>query len=404
MPIAYENIYTCNGITENDSMSLETLGMLTEAIMNKRKQIEEKYDVKQLPSDGRWWCKVDGKVIKKVSKEKLIDFLINHEKSVVQERTINTIIKEYLSYRWLSKSAGTYRQDIRYYENFIKESQIANIPISEITLSDGVTWSKSVLEKRPNMTPKYWNNVRGSLLSILHFDNCHVLDNLNIHVDKLTVIEHDNDSRIFLPEEKAAVKKLAKEEALKVNDSIPLGIVFLFNTGIRTGELCSLKWKDISDTHLHIHTEMIENSDEDGNFKGYKVVSHTKTKAGTRDILLTNELKSILTTIKRINFSKGISCGKDDFVFRRIKKDEIVPVNTRCFDSRLRRYCKEAGMEELKSQHDIRRTFATDLYYAGMNLKDIQKIMGHGSMQQTQAYIHFREIENEELLMNAINS
>ena len=101
MPIAYENIYTCNGITENDSMSLETLGMLTEAIMNKRKQIEEKYDVKQLPSDGRWWCKVDGKVIKKVSKEKLIDYLINHEKGVVQERTINTIIKEYLSYRWL---------------------------------------------------------------------------------------------------------------------------------------------------------------------------------------------------------------------------------------------------------------------------------------------------------------
>lgn len=62
------------------------------------------------------------------------------------------------------------------------------------------------------MTPKYWNNVRGSLLSILHFDNCHVLDNLNIHVDKLTVIEHDNDSRIFLPEEKAAVKNWPKKK------------------------------------------------------------------------------------------------------------------------------------------------------------------------------------------------
>ena len=51
----------------------------------------------------------------------------------------------------------------------------------------------------------------------------------------------------------------------------------------------------------------------------------------------------------------------------------------------------QAGMSEAKSLHDIRRTVLTNLYYAGMPLKDIQKFAGHTSLQQTMDYIKIKE-------------
>ena len=44
--------------------------------------------------------------------------------------------------------------------------------------------------------------------------------------------------------------------------------------------------------------------------------------------------------------------------------------------------------------HDVRRTFATELYKANVPIKRIQYLMGHANISQTFSYI--MEVENEE--------
>lgn len=56
-------------------------------------------------------------------------------------------------------------------------------------------------------------------------------------------------------------------------------------------------------------------------------------------------------------------------------------------------------MSELKSQHDARRTFATDLYNLGMNINSIRVMMGHESLSQTEAYIQSSMSIEDEILL-----
>ncbi|MBR4759781.1 MAG: tyrosine-type recombinase/integrase, partial [Lachnospiraceae bacterium] len=71
--------------------------------------------------------------------------------------------------------------------------------------------------------------------------------------------------------------------------------------------------------------------------------------------------------------------------------------NSRSFDPRLRKYCRQSGMSVIKSPHDIRRTVLTNLYEAGMPLKKIQEYAGHSSLKQTMDYIR---ISDEDLDMS----
>ena len=174
---------------------------------------------------------------------------------------------------------------------------------------------------------------------------------------------------------------------------------------MRSGELCALKWCDVmDDKKLHVQRQVVENDDQDGNFNGYKVVNHTKSKSGDRILVLNTNAQNLLKPIKRINFKNGIGISQDDFIFQRKVNDEYVMCNTRSFEPRLKRFCREVGMGELKSQHDIRRTVITNLYYKGVPLKEIQRIAGHGSLNQTIDYIKFKESNKDEEYMELLCS
>jgi len=60
-------------------------------------------------------------------------------------------------------------------------------------------------------------------------------------------------------------------------DTFHHGFVLLFNLGIRDGELCGLKWKDITNNKIHIRRQIVENTDLDGHKIGFKPVEHTKS-------------------------------------------------------------------------------------------------------------------------------
>lgn len=375
----------------------EEARMLMEQTM-RLAQIKKKYEkqVKQLP-DGRWWIRLEGKVIKKTTVEAVYEDIYKSQ-NLKAEFELIEIAKKWLNVRQYEVSDGTWSKDYNFIHNFIVGSNIEHKKIDKIIYSDAIEWCNYCLEKKKDMKEKYFNNLRCQMNKLFEFATKEQLivsnpfTNLSIHRDKFSPkIEHKDHDLIFSDFEKQAVKEKAYEEAEK-GDTVALGLAFLFCTGLRDGELCELRWKDIENNNIHVQRELVATVDKErGKINGYKTVFHTKTQNGDRYIPLNAEAQKILKKQKNICISKSFSVENEDFIFRRKKKDEVLQCNTRCFEPKLKRYCREIGMQELKSQHDIRRTFCTNLYYSGMPLKNIQKIMGHGSLKQTMDYIKFND-------------
>ena len=133
------------------------------------------------------------------------------------------------------------------------------------------------------------------------------------------------------------------------------------------------------------------NIDENGKAHGFRVLSHCKTPAGDRRLQLNNKAVETLCLIKSLNTANNLPTTDNDYVFMRHYNGEITFCTPRSFDPRLRKYCKHAGMDVIKSPHDVRRTVLTNLYYAGMPLKKIQEYAGHSSLKQTMDYIRISD-------------
>lgn len=397
-------ITTITSLLSDGTIDYESLRRKVEDEM-KKVDIEKRYgdQIKQLSNNGRWWIRLaDGRVIKKTHREDVINELMKMEKEKMH--TLQTFWDRFFEHRKLTRSDGTTRIDKRNYTNRIRPYDISRIPLARITSEDVEAWAKTCIkdakEKKKAITEKHFLNIIGTLSQMFQYaEKCGLMSGnparIDVHADNFRPAKiHTDADDFFSEEEKNEVIALAYADAETTKNALPLAIPFLFLTGIRDGELCGLHWRDISNNHMHIRSEIIEQMDSNGDFDGYRWVDHCKSKAGNRTIPLNSEAKKILTEIKKLNFAKGLPVGQDDFIFVRKYRGEITFCTTRCFETRLKRYCRDAGMSVLKSQHDIRRTFATNLHYLGVPTKSISALMGHETTKQTDAYIKCHDIDD----------
>ncbi len=332
-------------------------------------------------------------------------FCITHNYTTSENVTLISIFPEFLKIRKINVAATTWRKDIRNFEMYISDSPTGQKPLKDLSLKDGYDFFNHCRKIKPDLKRKYWNSISVTLKAI--FQYC--IDSGVIHANPFANMRLNQNLfepptkqqpgiNVFSDRERALVCSEALEDANRTKSAIPLGIIVLFNLGIRIGELCAIKWRDFYDRngklYIHIQREMVDDVDDNGKSKGCIILEHCKTPTSDRELLLNQKCREMFKMVHDINKAAGLPTSDDDFVFLRTRKGKITFCTARSFAPRLQKYCRKVGMETSKSPHDVRRTALTNMYRAGMALTAVQKYAGHSTLKQTLDYLKLQDDED----------
>ncbi len=159
-------------------------------------------------------------------------------------------------------------------------------------------------------------------------------------------------------------------------DICKLGIVICISTGLRLGELCALKWKDIDfeENLLSVNATVQRIATEGGKKKTKLVEGEPKSIFSQREIPLSDELIKLLLPYRNNTGTYVINGEK--------------PMEPRTYQNRFQKYLQFAGIKK-KNFHILRHTFATNCIESGVDIKSLSEILGHSDVKITlNRYVH----------------
>lgn len=134
----------------------------------------------------------------------------------------------------------------------------------------------------------------------------------------------------------------------------PILIVAL-NTGMRKGEILNLKWENVDLERGIIYLLDTKNSEK-------------------REVIMNGPVKEALSKLTRHATSPYVFYKEDGAPYKDVRK---------YYETTL----KKCGIIGVRF-HDLRHTFASHLVMSGVDLKTVQELMGHKSIEMTLRYSH----------------
>lgn len=158
-----------------------------------------------------------------------------------------------------------------------------------------------------------------------------------------------------------------------------LGILLCLYTGLRVGEICALKWEDISFDEQYLRVEQtmqrIQKTD-DGKQKTAVLVSAPKSDCSIRKIPLPDEVFHFIADAKHPVDTYFLTGMADKYVEPRTMQNRFKAVAEKC------------GIKNAHF-HMLRHTFATRCVELGFDIKSLSEILGHSSVNITlNRYVH----------------
>lgn len=166
---------------------------------------------------------------------------------------------------------------------------------------------------------------------------------------------------------------------IQESDPYNIGILICLYTGLRIGELCALRWEDISfsDKTLSVrHTlQRIQNHSKlEGKTK--IIITTPKSPCSLRTIPLPDELFDILSKYRQSSHGYILT------------NDEVRFVEPRVMQNKFKRALKESDIRDANF-HSLRHTFATRCVELGFDVKSLSEILGHSTVNITMnRYVH----------------
>lgn len=153
--------------------------------------------------------------------------------------------------------------------------------------------------------------------------------------------------------------------------------VLMVTTGMRRGEVCGLRWKDVD---LDVRRVSIVQTLVDVAYEVY--VSAPKTKKGRRAVALDVHTARVMAEHRSCQRAERELIGFDrpaEYVFTKIDGSTLQPQNvSQAFETIIRK----AGLPRIRL-HDLRHTHATLALAAGVHPKIVGERLGHSNIQIT---------------------
>jgi site-specific recombinase XerD len=287
--------------------------------------------------------------------------------------------KRYLQYLEIEKgrSLKTVKNYDRYISRFLdftKFSAPSNISLESVRefrlYLNRQKNGKKGLEKTnlKKNTQNYYLIALRSFLKYLSKNDIETLAPEKIELAKTSMRELDLISRsdfekLMTPE---IITKQNEEEILKEQAILEL----LYSTGLRVSELCSLN----SDCNIDQEEMSIRGKGE----KIRIVFISEKSRSAVKKYLNFREEK----------FRNGESKILSEALFLTKAGERIHP---RAVQRLLKKRSKLAGISKNVTPHTIRHYFATDLLQNGADIRSVQMLLGHASINTTQVYTNLSD-------------
>lgn len=342
-----------------------------------------------LGKDGRWKCYViaDGKrkLLSKATESELRKSIANAVVAEEENPTLGELFRTYNDGRMGSDQISPSTR-LRYGQVFEKYyGEIENKRVKTITADFLCEYMERTVAKY-NMTSKAFVNLKTITRGL--FKRAYrkkyvsfrveeeVMQVLDLSDKKFKRVVKDDSEEVFSDDECKRYYGFLSQNV----DVWNLAILIMLVSGIRGGEVCTLKHDDF-ERHdgffvIYVHRTETKSRDVDGNYR-YDVKETPKSEAGIRHVVVPRQHLWILDEVEKL--------GNEGWAFTNPNDGKRITTNS--VRSRQRTNCNKLKIVH-KSPHKLRKTYASILLDNAIDKNFIIQQMGHTDIETTEKFYH----------------
>lgn len=331
--------------------------------------------------------------------EGMEELIVKHYRDIDVDPFIDQVFQEWNNQR-LAFGEITKQSYSRYLNDFKRffppDCLLRQKKFREITENDLEIFIKSTIHDK-GLTSKTYSGLRTIIRGAFKYGKSQHYTDLSITAflgdlelsRKVFVRKRiDKESEIFNEDEVVLIKSYLHKNG-KIRD---MGILLAFETGLRVGELSTLKKTDIIRERKCIHIQRTEISYKDPDTKKRicEVQNFPKTESGDRYLIITELAINLIDEIIKLN-------PNDEYLFSENGKR----IRSNAFNRRLSRICDDLHIKH-RSMHKIRKTYGTTLLDARVDESTVAEQMGHADIATTRRY-YYRSNKSDSTKFHQIN-
>ena len=354
--------------------------------MEKKKELIEKHPYQAWQGkNGSWYVylpdKEKGRILKRKStKAGIENVIVAYQKEQMDNPTIEEVFNEWNDYRRdlkkIAKSSHT-RMKQTFNQHF---KEFGKRKIKTVTELEIIEFLERQIPEH-NLSAKSFASLKTIMRGILKrakrkgyisFSPELLFADLDVSDKEFHKTIKEDYEVVFDENETALMLNYLKEHC----DIKNAGILLMFVTGVRIGELAALKHEDLNPETGTIKIRRTETRYVENGSTIYDIKDYPKTQAGVREIVVPTSYQWLVRDLYT-NSPEG------DFVFKENDK------RLTTYHLRKREYyvCNQTGVYK-KSPHKIRATYDSILLDANVDRRMVKDQMGHSEIKVSENNYH----------------